>query len=148
MKRYTTYKLVKPADLNHHGSLFAGRASELFVEAGLVAAAAALGTPEHFVCLQIQRFTFYRPVPPGELLALSSRVVHTGRSSLTVLVSFGALCPSDGGCYADGLITFVHVDDNGAPCAHGLTLDEPEDEQETRERAQAADTLRRARGGK
>lgn len=145
MRRYTTHKLVKPEELNHHGTMFAGRACELFMETGFVAAAAAVGSPEHIVCLQIQRFTFYRPIPLGEVLHIGSRIVHLGKSSLTVLVSFSSLCvPS--AAYADGLITFVHVDEKGTSCAHGLSLDEPEDEEEQREREQAAQTLRRVRG--
>ena len=32
MKNYYTTRLVKSEDLNHHGTLFAGRMSEWFVE--------------------------------------------------------------------------------------------------------------------
>ena len=35
-----TSRLVKSEDLNHHGTLFAGRTAEWFVEAGFVSAAA------------------------------------------------------------------------------------------------------------
>ncbi|MFB3926434.1 MAG: acyl-CoA thioesterase, partial [Syntrophales bacterium] len=39
MKTYIIHRQVKGQDLNHHGTLFAGRGAEWFVEAGLIAAA-------------------------------------------------------------------------------------------------------------
>ena len=35
MPIYKTYHLVKSEDLNHHGTLYAGRNAEWFVESGL-----------------------------------------------------------------------------------------------------------------
>ena len=40
MKTFVTHRLVKGEDLNHHGTLFAGRSAEWFVESGFIAAAA------------------------------------------------------------------------------------------------------------
>ena len=39
MQPVLTHHFVKSEDLNHHGTLFAGRTAEWFVEAGLMAAA-------------------------------------------------------------------------------------------------------------
>jgi len=39
METLTIYHLIKSEDLNHHGTLFAGRGAEWMVEAGFVAAA-------------------------------------------------------------------------------------------------------------
>ncbi|MDP2989667.1 MAG: hypothetical protein Q8O57_03775 [Kiritimatiellota bacterium] len=36
---YVTNHLVKSEDLNHHGTLYAGRTAEWFVESGFIAAA-------------------------------------------------------------------------------------------------------------
>ena len=36
---YSSMRLVKGEDLNHHGTLYAGRTAEWFVEAGFIAAA-------------------------------------------------------------------------------------------------------------
>jgi acyl-CoA hydrolase len=39
IKTYVIHRHVKGQDLNPHGTLFAGRGAEWFVEAGLIAAA-------------------------------------------------------------------------------------------------------------
>ena len=36
-KTFITHHLVRSEDLNHHGTLFAGRSSEWFIEAGFIA---------------------------------------------------------------------------------------------------------------
>ncbi|MEL7655970.1 MAG: acyl-CoA thioesterase, partial [Bacillota bacterium] len=43
MKYYQISHLVKSEDLNHHGTLFAGRSAEWLVEAAFVAAASQHG---------------------------------------------------------------------------------------------------------
>lgn len=45
MKVFKISHLVKSEDLNHHGTLFAGRTAEWLVEAGFVTAAAEHGRP-------------------------------------------------------------------------------------------------------
>ena len=47
METLTIYHLVKSEDLNHHGTLFAGRGAEWLVEAGFIAAANLL--PPQFI---------------------------------------------------------------------------------------------------
>lgn len=47
--QFTTYHLVKSEDLNHHGTLFAGRGAEWFVESGFIAAA-NLVNPKNLIC--------------------------------------------------------------------------------------------------
>lgn len=46
MKVFKISHLVKSEDLNHHGTLFAGRTAEWLVEAGFVTAAAEHGRPQ------------------------------------------------------------------------------------------------------
>ncbi len=58
---YNIHHLVKSEDLNHHGTLFAGRCAEWFVEAGFIAAA-SLTHPENIVCSKIHGMVFSRPV--------------------------------------------------------------------------------------
>ena len=68
-------RLVKSEDLNHHGTLFAGRSAEWFVEAGFIAAASVL-PPKNIVCVKIHGLTFTKPihgVKSSVLRAKSSR---------------------------------------------------------------------------
>jgi acyl-CoA hydrolase len=117
MKITTIYHLVKAGDLNHHGTLFAGRTAEWFVEAGFIAAA-GLVPPENIVCLKIHGMKFSHPIPCGAILCLESRVVLAGNTSMVTHIQ---------SIYNDrvvlsGFITFVHVDENGRPKPHQLSV--------------------------
>lgn len=112
-----TNHLVKQGDLNHHGTLYAGRTAEWFVEAGFIAAA-RLTHPEHIVCVQIHGMRFFKPVHRGELLCLESQIVFAGRTSLIAFIR--ALRESE--FLLEGFITFVHVDKDGKPLAHNIDV--------------------------
>jgi acyl-CoA hydrolase len=116
-KKFISYHLVKSEDLNHHGTLFAGRTAEWFVEAGFISAA-AITHPENIVCLQIHGMKFTKPIKKGELACIESKVVHAGK---TRLVSFIRITTSDI-AVVEGFITFVHVDLEGKSLPHGLEI--------------------------
>ena len=126
MKSYTIHHLVKSEDLNHHGTLFAGRSAEWFVEAGFVAAA-GLTRPENIVCLKIHGMAFSRPVRLGEVVCFNSKIVLTGRSRI---VAYIEMCGHAEDLVVDGFITFVHVDAEGKSLPHNITI-VPENEEET-----------------
>lgn len=132
---YVTHHLVKSEDLNHHGTLFAGRSAEWFVEAGFIAAA-ALTRPENIVCLKIHGMPFARPVRKGEVVRFESRVVLTGRSRMVAQIRMKGCAAED--VVVDGFITFVNVDENGHTLPHGITiLPETPEEEEAQEKAKA-----------
>jgi acyl-CoA hydrolase len=116
-RTFTTHRLVKNEDLNHHGTLYAGRSAEWFVEAGFIAAA-GLTRPENIVCLKIHGMTFRRPVIPGEIIVFESSIVLTGRSSLHAYVQTQVM----GEFVMDGFITFVNVGHDGRARPHGVTV--------------------------
>lgn len=109
---------IKAEDMNHHGTLYAGRTAEWFVESGFTAAA-ILTCPENIVCLKIHGMTFMRPVRAGEIIRIESRVVLAGRTSLISYVE--TKVGSD--VVVKGFITFIHVDKEGHPVPHGIVLD-------------------------
>ena len=133
---YTTNRLVKGEDLNHHGTLYAGRTAEWFVESGFVAAA-TLTNPENIVCLQIHSMQFTRPVRKGEIASFQSQIVYAGKTSLVAHIHMS----SSSGEILEGFISFVHVDENGKPLPHGIII-KPETEKET-ELQQRAMNLRK-----
>lgn len=120
---YTTYHLVKSEDLNHHGTLYAGRTAEWFVEAGFIAAA-SLTRPENIMCLKIHGMTFTAPVMPGALAKFESKVVLTGRTRIVVCIKLS----SEGTEVVKGFITFINVDANHRPLPHGKVIDPVTDE--------------------
>jgi acyl-CoA hydrolase len=121
---YSTNRLVKGEDLNHHGTLYAGRTAEWFVECGFVAAA-TLTNPENIVCLQIHSMQFKKPVHKGEIACFQSQIVYAGTTSLIAHIQMS----STGGDILEGFISFVHVDKEGNPVPHGITI-RPESEYE------------------
>ena len=124
-RRFDTYRLVKSEDLNHHGTLFAGRSAEWFVESAFVAAAHQV-PPENIVCVQVHGMHFSRPVNRGDVVRFTSRLVHAGRTSL---VAHAVLCTADDRQVVDGFVSFVHVDADGRPKPHGVSVEAVTDEE-------------------
>jgi acyl-CoA hydrolase len=112
---FTSVHLVKGEDLNHHGTLYAGRTAEWFVESGFIAAA-SMTKPENIVCIKIHGMTFSAPIRKGELPVFTSRVVLTGDTKIVSLIEVRVL----GKLAVRGFITFIHVDLSGNPLPHGL----------------------------
>jgi acyl-CoA hydrolase len=132
---YSSVHLVKGEDLNHHGTLYAGRTAEWFVESGFIAAA-SLTKPENIVCLKIHGMTFTRPIRKGELPTFSSRVVLTGETKIVSNIEVKV----NGQLAVRGFITFIHVDLSGKPQPHGITFEpKTDDEKALYEEAQKLD---------
>jgi acyl-CoA hydrolase len=112
-------RLVKSEDLNHHGTLFAGRTAEWFVESGFIAAASLLN-PQNIVCLKIHGMFFTKPAVSGDVLKFSSKVVYTGRTSITSYVQVVKNGPDKP--LVDGFVTFIHVDEKTKPSPHFLEI--------------------------
>ena len=114
---FTTHHLIKSEDLNHHGTLYAGRSAEWFVESGFTAAASLCG-PEHILCVMIHGMEFSRPVQLGEIVTFTSKIVLTGKTSLVAYVGASVL----GQLALEGFLTFVNVDLQGRPQPHVLVI--------------------------
>jgi acyl-CoA hydrolase len=122
---FTTVRLVKSEDLNHHKTLFAGRCAEWFVEAGFIAVASVLPA-EHIVCLKLHGLEFTHPLFAGDIACFESKIITTGCTSLKVYVSLNK--QNNVEKIMNGFITFVYVDQEGKSQPHGLSLELTEDE--------------------
>lgn len=128
MKVHSTTRLVKSEDLNHHGTLFAGRISEWFVEGAFIAAASLYGNSQNIVCLKIHGLKFTAPVDAGDIIVLETHVAYAGTTSLT---AYGCVRKEgEENILVEGFATFVCVDDAGRKMHHNLVLPEPENERE------------------
>ena len=119
-KAAITMRLVKSEDLNHHGTLFAGRTAEWFVESGFIAAAGIVD-PKSVVCLQIHGMYFSKPARPGQVLKFTSKIIQAGKSSLIAhieVIRAGSIEEP----FVSGFITFIHVDENTKPSAHNIEI--------------------------
>lgn len=126
IETFVTNRMVKGEDLNHHGTLFAGRSAQWFVEAGFIAAA-NLTSPQHILCLKIHGMLFKKPVGMGSVIRFESKVVYAGRTSLVAHVRL--FFSQTGEFLLEGFITFIYVDEQGIPKPHNITIDavDPDD---------------------
>lgn len=122
---YST-RLVKGEDLNHHGTLFAGRTAEWFVESGFISAATIL-PPNTVVCLKIHGMYFTKPVRPGQILKFSSKIVFAGKSSLVSYIKVTTGTNEES--FVNGFITFIHVDHTTNATPHGVIIQPVTDEE-------------------
>jgi acyl-CoA hydrolase len=111
--------------LNHHGTLYAGRMADWFVEAGFIAAASLLD-PKSMVCLKIHGLHFLRSVKAGEIIRFCAKIIHTGTSSLTANVRVNG--KEKDKPIIDGFITFIHVDEKTKPAPHHIEIKPVSDE--------------------
>jgi acyl-CoA hydrolase len=125
-KAFSTYHLIKSEDLNHHGTLFAGRSAEWFVESGFVSAA-SLVDPKDIICLKIHGMHFSKPMKIGQIARFTSKIVYTGKSSMICNVKVSAIKTKEI-VIVDGYLTFIHVDENNRPKPHGITITPATDE--------------------
>lgn len=123
MRYYDTYKLVKSEDLNHHGTLFAGRMSEWFVESCFISVANEYKHPENLVCIKVHELKFMSPIRKGDIINIKSKIVSVGNTSILV---YGKVTRNDSEeILVEGFLTFVCIDSNGAKMKHNLVVDEP-----------------------
>ena len=129
-------RLVKSEDLNHHGTLFAGRGAEWFVEACFICGAKITKKPENIVCVNIHGLTFKTPGDKGDIINLETRLAKVGRTSFVI---YGKMTKNDStDILSDGFITFVFVDENNKTIPHGIVLEDPIDDEDIRIREFAA----------
>lgn len=120
LKETVISHLVKPEDLQHHGTLFAGRMAEWLVETCFIAASRFVGGPEDIVCARIHGITFEKPINNGDIAEIKARVAYAGTTSITVKGQ--AFTVDSEAPIVSGMVTFVTVDKHGSPYAHGLSL--------------------------
>jgi acyl-CoA hydrolase len=135
MRKTKIAHLVKSEDLNHHGTLYAGRMAEWFVEACFINGAKVTNKPENIVCLKIHGFKFREPTNKGDILNIEAHIVKSGRTSFTV---YGKANKNNNKKnIADGFITFVNLDEKGDPIPHKIVLGKSKSQEETNLRKEA-----------
>jgi len=135
MKKIHASRLVKSEDLNHHGTLFAGRMAEWFVENCFICGAMETEKPENIVCVKVHGLSFGSPVQKGSIINMESYIAKVGRTSFTV---YGKVTKNNAkDTVSDGFISFVFVDSNGKPIPHSIVLDEAADPEEIEIREKA-----------
>ena len=126
-----TNRFVKGEDLNHHGTLYAGRAAEWLIESGLMAVSGLLPA-ENIVFVKLHGMSFTKPIALGEIARFEATPVYAGRTSIFVYI-----CAFVGDeKRIEGFISYVNVDESGKAQPHGIVIEAvSEEEQLLQERA-------------
>lgn len=107
--------LAAPMDITYGGTVHGGKLLEWIDKAGY---ACAVGWSGHYcVTVYVGDVRFTRPVAIGELVEVQAQVVHTGRSSMHILIIVSSADPKTG-VFTEAtrcLTVFVAVDDAGKP---------------------------------
>ena len=135
MKTYKASRMIKSEDLNHHQNLYAGRAIEWMMESSFIAAVGEHKNKHGLLYKNTHQFNFFSPVDPGEIISYESTVVRTGKTSFTIHID--VISEETGRKKAEGYTTFVTIDEQSRPEAHGIRLDETDREEERQWRREA-----------
>jgi 4-hydroxybenzoyl-CoA thioesterase len=107
--------LAAPMDVTYGGTVHGGKLLEWIDKAGYACAA---GWSKHYcVTVYVGDVRFTRPVAIGELVEVEAQLVHTGRTSMHILVSVSSADPKTG-TFTEAtrcLTVFVAVDAEGRP---------------------------------
>lgn len=117
---YRTRKMVKPLDLNPHGTLFGGRVLEWIDEEAAIFAACQLGSSK-LVTKFISTVNFVSSARNGDIVEIGCEAVAFGRTSITVHCMVRN--KETGEVITDvAKIVFVQVDAEGRPTPHAIFL--------------------------
>ncbi len=109
--------LAAPMDITYGGTVHGGKLLEWIDKAGY---ACAVGWSGHYcVTVYVGDVRFTRPVASGELVEVEAQLVHTGRTSMHILVSVSSADPKTG-AFTEAtrcLTVFVAVGGDGRPTA-------------------------------
>lgn len=107
--------LAAPTDVGYSGNVSGGRVLEWIDKAGYACAVGWSGS--YCVTAYVGNVRFRRPVRVGHLVEATARVIHTGRTSMHILVTVRSGDPQDGVLMdaTECLIIFVAVDQDGRP---------------------------------
>jgi acyl-CoA hydrolase len=96
--------------------------AEWMVETCYIAACRLVGSPEDVVCVQVHGLNFRKPATNGDIIDIRAKVAFVGSTSITIHNQ--VFINEEKTASASGMATFVTVDKDGRPYAHGLSLPE------------------------
>jgi len=117
---HATLRIVaRPCDVNAAGDIFGGW---LISQADIAGSTVAVRhTKGRVVTVAVEQFHFIKPVLVGDIVSIYSDIKAIGKSSITVAMSiYIERKPMQDVIVekvAQGQFIFVHLDDQGKPCA-------------------------------
>lgn len=117
--RFFSRKLIKPEDLNAHGTLFGGSVLSWIDEEAAIYVICQLGKG-NIATKFMSEIDFVSSAKLGDIIEIGMETVSFGKSSITVKCEVRhkfTLTP----IIRIDKIVFVHLDNHGRPSPHGVT---------------------------
>lgn len=117
--RFFSRKLIKPQDMNAHGTLFGGSVLAWIDEEAAIYVTCQLGMG-NIVTKFMSEIDFVSSASLGDIIEIGMETVAFGTSSITIRCEVRHKFTRQTIIKIDRIV-FVHVDDQGRPSPHGVT---------------------------
>jgi len=117
--KYHSRKIIKPQDLNAHGTLFGGAVLSWIDEEAAIFVLCQLGKG-NIVTKYMSEINFVDSAPLGEIIEIGMETVSFGRTSITVKCEVRTKFEKNIIITIDKIV-FVHVDEFGKSTPHFIT---------------------------
>lgn len=117
--RFFSRKLIKPTDLNAHGTLFGGSVLAWVDEEAAIYVICQLGKG-NIVTKFMSEINFVSSAKLGDIIEIGMETVSFGRSSITVRCVVRQKFTQETIISIDKIV-FVHMDKDGKPTPHNIT---------------------------
>src|SRR6056297_3075944 len=116
--RFFSRKLIKPQDMNAHGTLFGGTVLSWIDEEAAIYVSCQLGKG-NLVTKYMSEIDFVSSATLGDIVEIGMETVKFGKSSITVRCVVRNKFTKDVIIKIDKIV-FVHVDEEGRPSPHNI----------------------------
>ncbi|GAB5408811.1 MAG: hotdog domain-containing protein [Balneolaceae bacterium] len=116
--RFFSRKLIKPQDLNAHGTLFGGTVLSWIDEEAAIFVLCQLGKG-NIVTKYMSEINFVNSAKLGEVIEIGMETVKFGTTSITVKCEVRTKFEKNTIITIDKIV-FVHLDEFGRPLAHNI----------------------------
>lgn len=117
--RFFSRKLIKPQDLNAHGTLFGGAVLSWIDEEAAIYTTCQLGKG-NIVTKFMSEINFVSSARIGDIIEIGMETTKFGKSSITLRCEVRNKDNKDTIISIDKIV-FVHLDEEGRPAPHGVT---------------------------
>lgn len=117
--KFFSRKLIKPQDLNAHGTLFGGTVLAWIDEEAAIYVSCQLGRG-NLVTKFMSEIDFVSSAKKGDIIEIGMETVGFGKSSITVRCEVRNKFNKETIIKIDEIV-FVHLDEHGRPAPHNIT---------------------------
>jgi acyl-CoA hydrolase len=117
--RFFSRKLIKPEDLNAHGTLFGGSVLAWIDEEAAIYVFCQLGRG-NIVTKFMSEIDFVSSAKLGDIIEIGMETVKLGKTSITIKCEVRNKFTKETIIRIDTIV-FVYLDDEGKPTPHGIT---------------------------